>query len=196
MTPQILSPNHERGFYIVWDTDNWRKDRVRACWIINNLRVWLLTDFTTARAYLVLWWLGYHAESIVDNILISVYERGSGTFMQWRCGLLHIELVFMTNRRSVVKGAGTTALCGIWTWFGGPRARNALSGYHRQVFRHTAAWHMRHTVVTSQYMKLPGYYTYIIRSAYCDVKCYKWRPNAQMPWLLKEQICGHTISLV
>ncbi|OAA47698.1 Cobalamin (vitamin B12) biosynthesis CobW-like protein [Metarhizium rileyi] len=27
MTPQILSPNHERGFYIVWDTDNWRKDR-------------------------------------------------------------------------------------------------------------------------------------------------------------------------
>ncbi|PHH65331.1 hypothetical protein CDD81_2743 [Ophiocordyceps australis] len=27
MTPQILSPNHERGFYIVWDTNNWRKDR-------------------------------------------------------------------------------------------------------------------------------------------------------------------------
>lgn len=28
MTPQILSPNHERGFYIVWDPNNWRKDRV------------------------------------------------------------------------------------------------------------------------------------------------------------------------
>lgn len=28
MTPQILSPNHERGYYIVWDTNNWRKDRV------------------------------------------------------------------------------------------------------------------------------------------------------------------------
>ncbi|KAF5666205.1 NOT2 family [Fusarium heterosporum] len=27
MTPQILSPNHERGFYIVWDTINWRKER-------------------------------------------------------------------------------------------------------------------------------------------------------------------------
>lgn len=29
MTPQILSPTHERGFYIVWDPNNWRKDRVR-----------------------------------------------------------------------------------------------------------------------------------------------------------------------
>lgn len=28
MTPQILSPNHERGYYIVWDTATWRKDRV------------------------------------------------------------------------------------------------------------------------------------------------------------------------
>ncbi|KPM38759.1 hypothetical protein AK830_g7804 [Neonectria ditissima] len=27
MTPQILSPNHERGYYIVWDTGNWRKER-------------------------------------------------------------------------------------------------------------------------------------------------------------------------
>ncbi|KAF4975828.1 hypothetical protein FZEAL_7447 [Fusarium zealandicum] len=27
MTPQILSPNHERGFYIVWDANNWRKER-------------------------------------------------------------------------------------------------------------------------------------------------------------------------
>ncbi|KAH7328216.1 CobW/HypB/UreG, nucleotide-binding domain-containing protein [Stachybotrys elegans] len=27
MTPQILSPNHERGYYIVWDTSSWRKDR-------------------------------------------------------------------------------------------------------------------------------------------------------------------------
>ncbi|KAM5378737.1 hypothetical protein ACJZ2D_004373 [Fusarium nematophilum] len=27
MTPQILSPNHERGFYIVWDTASWRKER-------------------------------------------------------------------------------------------------------------------------------------------------------------------------
>ncbi|QPG94854.1 hypothetical protein C2857_007154 [Epichloe festucae Fl1] len=27
MTPQILSPNHERGFYIVWDAEQWRKDR-------------------------------------------------------------------------------------------------------------------------------------------------------------------------
>ncbi|PHH80331.1 hypothetical protein CDD80_1970 [Ophiocordyceps camponoti-rufipedis] len=27
MNPQILSPNHERGYYIVWDANNWRKDR-------------------------------------------------------------------------------------------------------------------------------------------------------------------------
>ncbi|KAH6607483.1 hypothetical protein Trco_003796 [Trichoderma cornu-damae] len=27
MNPQILSPNHERGYYIVWDTAGWRKDR-------------------------------------------------------------------------------------------------------------------------------------------------------------------------
>ncbi|KAH7189462.1 uncharacterized protein B0J16DRAFT_339689 [Fusarium flagelliforme] len=27
MTPQILSPNHERGFYIIWDPVLWRKDR-------------------------------------------------------------------------------------------------------------------------------------------------------------------------
>jgi CCR4-NOT transcription complex subunit 2 len=31
MTPQILSPNHERGYYIVWDTSSWRKDRVSYC---------------------------------------------------------------------------------------------------------------------------------------------------------------------
>ena len=28
MNPQILSPNHERGYYIVWDSNTWRKDRV------------------------------------------------------------------------------------------------------------------------------------------------------------------------
>ncbi|KAG5981108.1 hypothetical protein E4U55_003296 [Claviceps digitariae] len=27
MTPQILSPNHERGFYVVWDPEQWRKER-------------------------------------------------------------------------------------------------------------------------------------------------------------------------
>ncbi|KAG6008364.1 hypothetical protein E4U21_004568 [Claviceps maximensis] len=27
MTPQILSPNHERGFYVVWDPELWRKER-------------------------------------------------------------------------------------------------------------------------------------------------------------------------
>jgi CCR4-NOT transcription complex subunit 2 len=27
MTPHVLSPSHERGYYIVWDTSNWRKDR-------------------------------------------------------------------------------------------------------------------------------------------------------------------------
>ncbi|CEJ84657.1 hypothetical protein VHEMI03541 [[Torrubiella] hemipterigena] len=27
LTPQPLGPSHERGFYIVWDASNWRKDR-------------------------------------------------------------------------------------------------------------------------------------------------------------------------
>ncbi|KAH7248751.1 uncharacterized protein BKA55DRAFT_594634 [Fusarium redolens] len=29
MTPQILSPNHERGYYVVWDTNSWRKERIQ-----------------------------------------------------------------------------------------------------------------------------------------------------------------------
>lgn len=28
MIPQALGPNIERGYYIVWDTANWRKERV------------------------------------------------------------------------------------------------------------------------------------------------------------------------
>jgi CCR4-NOT transcription complex subunit 2 len=27
MVPQSLGPSHERGYYVVWDTVNWRKDR-------------------------------------------------------------------------------------------------------------------------------------------------------------------------
>ncbi|KAJ9138930.1 General negative regulator of transcription subunit 2 [Pleurostoma richardsiae] len=27
LLPQVLSPNHERGYYIIWDTVNWRKER-------------------------------------------------------------------------------------------------------------------------------------------------------------------------
>jgi CCR4-NOT transcriptional regulation complex NOT5 subunit len=29
MVPQSLGPTHERGYYVVWDTANWRKERVR-----------------------------------------------------------------------------------------------------------------------------------------------------------------------
>ena len=28
MMPQVLSMNHERGYYIVWDISTWRKERV------------------------------------------------------------------------------------------------------------------------------------------------------------------------
>ena len=28
MVPQSLGPTHERGYYVVWDTANWRKERV------------------------------------------------------------------------------------------------------------------------------------------------------------------------
>lgn len=37
MTPQILSPTHERGYYIVWDTNNWRKDRKEFTLYYNDL---------------------------------------------------------------------------------------------------------------------------------------------------------------
>lgn len=30
MVPQALGPTHERGYYIVWDAANWRKERVWA----------------------------------------------------------------------------------------------------------------------------------------------------------------------
>lgn len=29
MAAQQIGPHHERGYYIVWDTANWRKERVR-----------------------------------------------------------------------------------------------------------------------------------------------------------------------
>jgi CCR4-NOT transcription complex subunit 2 len=28
MMPQVMGPTHEQGFYIVWDPQNWRKERV------------------------------------------------------------------------------------------------------------------------------------------------------------------------
>lgn len=28
MAPQILGPNHERGWYIVWDANHWQRERV------------------------------------------------------------------------------------------------------------------------------------------------------------------------
>jgi hypothetical protein len=28
MTPRALSPQHEEGYYIIWDTNNWTKVRV------------------------------------------------------------------------------------------------------------------------------------------------------------------------
>jgi CCR4-NOT transcription complex subunit 2 len=37
MTPQMLSPTHERGFYIVWDTTNWRKERREFTLYYNDL---------------------------------------------------------------------------------------------------------------------------------------------------------------
>lgn len=39
MTPQVLSPNHERGFYIIWDTTEWRKDRVSTVPTIATSRI-------------------------------------------------------------------------------------------------------------------------------------------------------------
>jgi len=41
MTPQMLSPTHERGFYIVWDTTNWRKERREFTLYYNDLETTL-----------------------------------------------------------------------------------------------------------------------------------------------------------
>lgn len=37
MVPQALSPNHERGYYIIWDTQYWRKDRVSESQLLDIL---------------------------------------------------------------------------------------------------------------------------------------------------------------
>jgi hypothetical protein len=70
MTPQILSANHERGFYIVWDTTSWRKDRVSP--IRPNIfsgeaaEIWQ-QEINVRRAaegvHATLWRLGYNPKS-------------------------------------------------------------------------------------------------------------------------------------
>lgn len=39
MQPRILSPQHEEGYYIVWDTTEWRKQRVS-----NHREVYLASE--------------------------------------------------------------------------------------------------------------------------------------------------------
>ena len=36
MVPQALGPTHERGYYVIWDTANWRKERVRSTHVITR----------------------------------------------------------------------------------------------------------------------------------------------------------------
>lgn len=59
MTPQILSPNHERGYYIVWDTSSWRKERVSD--LLNLVWRKSLTQ-SEAGVYTALWRSGYDVE--------------------------------------------------------------------------------------------------------------------------------------
>ena len=44
MVPQAIGPNQERGYYIVWDTVNWRKERVRCPLLFQAFRWTYLTD--------------------------------------------------------------------------------------------------------------------------------------------------------
>lgn len=45
MMPQVLSMNHERGFYIVWNTVAWGKERVS---LKQNCRMFLLGEKETS----------------------------------------------------------------------------------------------------------------------------------------------------
>jgi len=44
MMPESLTPTSERGFYIVWDPQNWRKERV------------VSLSHAVAVLFLVFWW--------------------------------------------------------------------------------------------------------------------------------------------
>lgn len=37
LQPRILSPQHEEGYYIIWNTTDWRKERVS-----NHMATWQL----------------------------------------------------------------------------------------------------------------------------------------------------------
>jgi len=39
MAPRILSAQHEEGYYIVWSTEEWRKEGVRSSSPHNTLRL-------------------------------------------------------------------------------------------------------------------------------------------------------------
>lgn len=44
MAPQSLGPGVERGYYIVWDKVNWRKEQVCRCATCNALVEMFLTN--------------------------------------------------------------------------------------------------------------------------------------------------------
>lgn len=74
MVPQVLSPNHERGYYIIWDTNAWRKERVVSLALLPSSALVLswgqFTDeISTARIYSPLCGLGPCATAgrIVDH---------------------------------------------------------------------------------------------------------------------------------
>jgi CCR4-NOT transcription complex subunit 2 len=42
MTPQSISPSQEQGYYVVWDTRNWRKERVSVDFLTQNKDILLM----------------------------------------------------------------------------------------------------------------------------------------------------------
>ncbi len=54
MVPQALGPTHERGYYVIWDTTHWRKERVSATLTSGKFIVRTMLIRCIARVYAAL----------------------------------------------------------------------------------------------------------------------------------------------
>jgi hypothetical protein len=78
MQPQLMGPTHERGFYIIWDTTNWKKDRVCLPSCFNSLRILrhvhasVLTIGFAERIHIALQRFG-HVVGAAARLLVSSY---------------------------------------------------------------------------------------------------------------------------
>ncbi len=78
MMPQVLGPSHERGYYIVWDTTNWRKERVSRRYLhtpSTEIDPWRLTRSRTARLHPPLRRPRYHPDP--DRVGAMSHAKGA-----------------------------------------------------------------------------------------------------------------------